>query len=54
MSSEHLVAQVGKEIDPYIAGFRVTSEEVEDKCSGSPETPDPKPRLSEGRMTEAM
>ena len=54
MSSEHLVAQVGKEIDPYIAGFRVTSEEVEDKCSGSPETPDPKPRLSEGRMIEAM
>ena len=27
-------AQVGKEIDPYVAGFRVTSEDGEDECIG--------------------
>jgi hypothetical protein len=37
LSCEHLVAQVGKEIDPYVyvVGFRVTtSEDVVDECIG--------------------
>ena len=36
LPSEHLVAQFGKEIDPYVAGFRVASEDVEDECIGLP------------------
>ena len=34
LSSEHLVAQFGKEINPYVASFRVASEDVEDECIG--------------------
>jgi hypothetical protein len=35
LSSEHLVAQVGKEIDDsYVAGFHVTSEDIKDECIG--------------------